>query len=130
MKKLEVAAAVIIYKKKILCVQRGTHKFSYISNKYEFPGGQIQRGESEEEALIREIKEELNMDLIIQNKFLDVNHEYPDFRLYMHVYKCTVKDDCLDLIEHIEYKWLNNSELNELDWAGADIPVVAELMKI
>ncbi len=127
MKKIEVVAAIIYHKNKILCVQRNLNKYSYISKKYEFPGGKIESNETHVEALIREIFEELNMDIAVNDLFLSVDHKYPDFRLLMHTYKCTTKSQELVLNEHIDYKWLSEYEIENLDWAAADIPIVKKL---
>ena len=128
MKKIEVVAAIITHNDKILCVQRNENEFSYISKKYEFPGGKIEQGESREIALLREIKEELNMAINIQKEFLTVNHAYPDFHLTMHSYICTSNSNVVSLLEHINYQWLDKSELYNLDWAAADIPIVEKLL--
>ena len=128
MKQVEVVAAVIQKNDKTLCVQRNTNKYDYISLKYEFPGGKIESGESLHEALIREIKEELKIDVEIVKKFLTVNHDYPDFKLIMHSFLCTTKDINLTLTEHVAFKWLNKNELLDLDWAAADLPIVQKLL--
>ena len=127
MKQVEVVAAIIQHNDKILCVQRGENKLPYISKKYEFPGGKIEPGESKEETIIREIKEELNMEISVIKEFITVNHEYPDFFLTMHSYICNCENSHLTLTEHIDYKWLSISEMDQLDWAAADIPIVNKL---
>jgi 8-oxo-dGTP diphosphatase len=127
MKYIEVVAAVIIFESKILCVQRNQNKYDYISFKYEFPGGKIEEGESKEQALKREIMEELNMDIDISNSFLTVYHEYPDFHLTMHSFICTCKDTAMILREHIDFKWLSIENLHSLNWAAADVPIVEKL---
>lgn len=129
MKQVEVVAAIIQHNDKILCVQRGENKLSYISKKYEFPGGKIEQGESKEETIIREIKEELNMEISVIKEFITVNHEYPDFHLTMHSYICSCENTSVTLTEHIDYKWLSTSEMAQLDWAAADIPIVNKLVK-
>ena len=126
-KKVIVVAAIIIHNDKILCVQRGENKLEYISKKYEFPGGKIEAGETREQTVIREIQEELKMDITPNEDFLTVEHEYPDFFLTMHSFICSCDDPTVHLTEHIAYKWLTISELNGLDWAGADIPIVDKL---
>jgi 8-oxo-dGTP diphosphatase len=128
MKKIEVVAAIIMFENKILCVQRGENKHNYISKKYEFPGGKIEYGEAKEEALKREINEELKMVIKISKEFLTVIHEYPDFHLTMHSFICTCKTTSLELTEHIDFKWLKKNELTGLDWAAADVPIVEKLM--
>ena len=128
MKQIQVVAAVIKSNNKILCVQRNENKLLYISKKYEFPGGKIELGESKEEAIKREIKEELKMEINIDSEFLTVSHQYPDFHITMYSFLCSSKDSSLTLTEHIDFKWLDKNDLAELDWAAADIPIVNKLI--
>jgi len=123
-----VSAAIIIENKKILCVQRNKGKYDYISYKYEFPGGKLEEGENEEDALKREISEELNLEIDVAENFLVVTHEYLDFDLTMHSYLCKANTEKLVLKEHIDAKWLYKNELIELDWAAADLPIVSKLI--
>ena len=123
-----VSAAIIIENKKILCVQRNKGKYDYISYKYEFPGGKLEIGENEEDALKREISEELNLEIDVAENFLVVTHEYLDFDLTMHSYLCKANTEKLVLKEHIDAKWLYKNELIELDWAAADLPIVSKLI--
>jgi len=124
---MEVVAAIIIYNEKILCVQRNINKFDYLSLKYEFPGGKVELGETKEIALVREIKEELNMEIEIIDNFLIVNHEYPDFNLNLNSFICKCHVTDLTLTEHVNYKWLSKDKLMDLDWAAADLPIVEKL---
>lgn len=128
MKNINVAAAIICINNKILCVQRNTNKYHYISLKFEFPGGKIEEGESKEQALLREINEELKMDIKIEREYLTIEHQYPDFHLTMHSFICSCENTDLVLTEHIDYKWLSRDELIGLDWAAADIPIVNKLV--
>jgi 8-oxo-dGTP diphosphatase len=128
MKHIQVVAAIIIFNKKILCTQRKSNKYDYISLKYEFPGGKIEANETKECALQREIKEELNMDITIEDYFLEVHHNYPDFDIIMHSFICSCVDSTVTLLEHIDYKWLLKDDLLDLDWAAADIPIVEKIM--
>lgn len=128
MKYIEVVAAIIIHNNKILCVQRSENKLDYISKKWEFPGGKIESGESKQETIKREISEELEMNITVQEEYITVNHQYPDFHLTMHSFICTCNEPSLTLTEHIDYKWLDKNELNQLDWAAADIPIMMKLM--
>jgi len=128
MKKIEVVAGIIYCKNQILCVQRPKNKLNYISEKFEFPGGKIEEGETQKEALHREILEELNISTKIKSLFMTVVHEYPDFELTMHTFICEVEKKELTLVEHIDQKWLTTEELKTLDWAAADIPIVNKLM--
>jgi len=127
-KKIEVVAAIIRFENKFLCVQRGKGKYDYISFKYEFPGGKIEPGESLDQALKREIKEELQYNIHVKEKFLTVEYRYPDFQLKMHSYLCSAVDTNFTLTEHINYHWLEINQLDDLDWAAADIPIVEKLM--
>ena len=128
MKRIEVVAGIIFYQDQILCVQRPKNKLNYISEKFEFPGGKIEAGETKKEALHRELLEELNISTNIKSLYLTVVHEYPDFELTMHSFICKIETKELTLMEHIDYKWLVISDLEKLDWAAADIPIVNELM--
>ena len=128
MKTIEVVAAVIFREGKVLCVQRRDNAREYISLKWEFPGGKVEVGESREEALIREISEELSVDIEVSEFSMTIEHTYPDFHLTMHVFKCVLDQSEITLNEHIALKWLSVDELDKLDWAAADIPVVKFLI--
>ena len=127
-KPIQVVAAVIIRDDKTLCVQRGKHIRDYVSLKWEFPGGKIEPGEDREQALRREIREELDVEIGNPEYFTTVKHAYPDFHLVMHVYNCLILKGEPLLKEHVALKWLRVEELDQLDWAAADIPIVDKLM--
>ena len=125
MKVMEVVAGVITDDHNLIfCVQRGENSRFYISKKWEFPGGKIEAGESHEQALVRELKEELSIEVGNLDHFLTVNHTYPDFRLIMHAYRCKIVQGFPVLTEHLKLKWLKAPDLKGLDWAAADIPIV------
>ena len=128
MKKVEVVAGIIFFQNQILCVQRPKNKLYYISEKFEFPGGKIENGETEKEALQRELFEELSISVKIKSFYHTVVHEYPDFELTMHSFICEVETKELTLNEHIHLEWLTLNELQKLDWAAADIPIVDKLV--
>ncbi|MDM1407037.1 (deoxy)nucleoside triphosphate pyrophosphohydrolase [Myroides sp. DF42-4-2] len=128
MKTIEVVAAIIEFEGKLFCAQRNENKKEYLSYKFEFPGGKTEEGETREEALIREIKEELNWEITIDKFFMTVHHTYPDFNLIMHSYLCSTTTLDFQLNEHASFKWLAISDLNTLDWAAADIPIVDKLI--
>ncbi len=132
MKHLDVVAAIIIYNRQILCMQRGQSQQDYISYKYEFPGGKIEDGETRPEALMRELQEEMNISLAIAEEdfFMTVNHTYPDFELTMHSYICYAASPEFVRREHVDHKWLYPHALNALDWAAADIPIVEKIMEL
>jgi 8-oxo-dGTP diphosphatase len=127
MKKIEVVAAVIIDNNKYMCVQRGTNSKIYLSEKWEFPGGKIEGNENHTEALVREIQEELNMQIEPLNHIITVDHTYPDFQLVMHAYLSKIIDGEPELTEHLDLKWLSVDLLSSLDWAAADIPIVKKI---
>jgi 8-oxo-dGTP diphosphatase len=131
MKKVEVVAGLIVKSGMVLCVQRGVNKYLYISNKWEFPGGKLEEGEDHKTALTREINEELHVGVNVGDHMLTVEHQYPDFALTMHAYRCELVDESLPvtLTEHVALRWLKPTELSfaELEWAAADVPIVALL---
>jgi len=128
MKHYEVVAAVIKNdENKIFCAQRGN--YGELALKWEFPGGKIELGETNQEALIREIKEELNTDIDVLDHIITVNHQYQTFKLTMHAYYSNIIQGNLQLSEHINSKWLDKNELDKLDWADADIPIVNKLRR-
>lgn len=129
MKKIAVVAAVIKHEDKILCVQRAPSKYDYISLKYEFPGGKVEQGETPEQAIIREIQEELHMEIVVNSHLITVDYDYPDFSISLNTFLCHSNNKDLQLLEHVDYQWLTINELTTLDWAAADLPIVDELQR-
>lgn len=131
MKTLNVVGAILTYQNKILCAQRGEGKYDYVSYKYEFPGGKIEEGETPKEALHRELIEEMLVDIDIDDMsyFDTVEYEYPDFKIKMSTFIAPIRDQKVTLTEHADIKWLVPSELDTLEWAQADIPIMKKLMK-
>lgn len=129
MKRIRVVAAIINYKGRILCCQRGTHKYHYLSNKWEFPGGKIELGETEEIALRREIKEELELTLNDLSHFMTVTHRYENFEIEMSSYFAKTNEPDFKLNDHTDAEWCNIQDLMKYDWAEADIPIVEALLK-
>lgn len=125
MKKIEVVAAVIVKENKVFCAKRADK--GEIALKWEFPGGKIEFGESNEEALLREVKEELDSEIQINDYLMTVQHQYIGFHLTMHAYLCELSSGNLDLSEHVDSSWASKDELDMLDWAAADIPIVNKL---
>jgi len=130
MKTIEVVAAIIFREGKVLSVQRAEHEREYVSLKWEFPGGKVEAGEGLEDALVREIREELSVNIEVSEFLMTVEHAYPDFHLTMHVFKCVLPSGEIVLNEHVDMKWLAVEELDQLDWAAADVPVVERLIKM
>lgn len=123
---VEVSAGIVVKNGKILCMQRKVSKYSYISEKFEFPGGKVEPGEDPKGALIREFEEELGAD-ISKSKIdylCSVSHDYPDFSIKMHVF--VVFDDNFSFVmkEHISNQWLDSKNLSNLDWAEADREII------
>jgi 8-oxo-dGTP diphosphatase len=118
-----VAGLIFNDKGEILCTQRSGSKYDYISYKWEFPGGKIEEGENDFQTLMRELQEELEIEVEIEDKFYQVEHTYKDFHLSMPVYKCKLLSETVKLVVHENIKWLKPSQMLTLDWAGADIPV-------
>lgn len=127
MKTLNVVAAVILKDKKIFTAQRPNK--GEVGLKWEFPGGKIENGELEKEALYREIQEEFDTDLNIGDKIITITHQYKDFKIIMSGYFCTIKKGNLRLKEHLDSKWLPLNLIESVDWAPADIPIMNEVKK-
>lgn len=125
-KTIEVVAAIIKDKvrDKIFATQRGYGEFK---GGWEFPGGKIEAGETAEQALIREIAEELDTEIEVGECIETVDYEYPNFHLIMHCFLCTVKRGELILKEHAAAKWLSEQELDTVAWLPADQSVVEKL---
>jgi 8-oxo-dGTP diphosphatase len=132
MKHYEVVAAVIVYDNKILCMQRNKAKYDYTSYKFEFPGGKVESGEENHKALERELKEEMDMNVTINESdyLLTIEHVYPDFAITMHTYLCKIEKPDFVMKEHISFKWFTVNELDKLDWAEADKPIVEFLKEL
>ena len=118
MKHIEVVAAVIEKDNKVFCCQKGNK--GECAYKWEFPGGKIELGETHKQALIREIKEELDCLIKVNNYLITINHQYNTFHLTMHVYLCELIDKEPVLSEHIDSKWCSKDKLKDLDFAEAD----------
>ena len=130
MKIIEVSGAILVNDVEILCAQRNKGKHEYVSYKYEFPGGKIEQGETPAEAPHRELIEEMEVDIPAETMkhFYTVEHTYPDFEIKMHCFICNMEDRHIVLKEHINAVWKCLDELDELDWAAADKPVVEALI--
>jgi 8-oxo-dGTP diphosphatase len=127
-KSVFVVAAIIIRDGRYLCTQRGLNSKTYISHKWEFPGGKVEAAETNREAIVREIQEELGIEISIRTEYATVQHEYPDFTITMEAFLCTWNAGEISLTEHAAYKFLKAEELEQLDWAAADIPLVQQLV--
>ncbi len=120
MKSIEVVAAIIKKNNQVLSTQRGYGEFQGL---WEFPGGKIEPGENHQEALKREILEELLVDIEVQNHLYTLEYDYPHFHLTMHCYWCTLEQK-IELTEHLSSRWLDKDELYEVEWLEADISII------
>lgn len=121
MKTIEVVAGVIKDGNKIFATQRGYGDFK---GGWEFPGGKMEPGETPQQALARELKEELTVDVSVEDFICTVEYDYPNFHLTMHCFYCTVISGELKLLEHEAAKWLEKENIRSVDWLPADIAVV------
>lgn len=127
MKNIEVVAAIIHDDEgRIFATQRG---YGDYKDGWEFPGGKIEQGETPEEALKREILEELETDIAVEKLVQTVEWDYPNFHLTMHCFLCSIESGSLVLKEHEAARWLKPEDLNSVDWLPADKAVVKELKK-
>ena len=124
MKHIEVVAAIIQRDGAYFATQRGYGEFEGM---WEFPGGKIEPGESSEDALKREIQEELGVDIIIEDLICTTEYDYPSFHLTMHCYLCRVEAGEIELREHKSARWLRPEELGSVDWLPADKDVISRL---
>ena len=126
MKHAEVVCAIIKKDDKYFCCQRGPGRS--LAYKWEFPGGKIEQNETKEQALVREIKEELKSDIKVIKYVGLSKHEYNDlekpFSITMYAYLCELVDGNLELTEHIDSKWTTIEEMNKMEFADADIPLI------
>ena len=129
---MKVVAAVIEHDGKILCMQRGATKYEYTSFHWEFPGGKIEPGETPQQALHRELLEEMDLGVAVGEHLMTVDHSYPDFDITLMFYRCTPVNPELDSAgyplfvrrEHHSHEWLTPDALTTLNWCPADAPLL------
>ena len=126
MKTVRVVAAVIRKDNKIFATQRGYGEFK---DGWEFPGGKIEDGETPEQALAREIKEELDTEIQVGKLIDTIEYDYPKFHLSMDCFWCEIMQGGLELKEHEAARWLSKEELYSVDWLPADVGVVEKIKK-
>lgn len=124
MKTIRVVAAIIVHNNKIFATQRGYGEFK---DGWEFPGGKIEEGETPQQALVREIKEELDTEIEVGELVDRVEYDYPAFHLSMDCFLCRVKSGDLVLKEHEAARWLTQENLDSVDWLPADKGLIEKL---
>ena len=117
MKTIEVVVAIIRKEDKVFATQRGYGDFK---DWWEFPGGKMEAGETPQEALVREIKEELSTEIRVDKFLHTVDYDYPQFHLTMHCYICSLLNEALHLNEHEAARWLTTDALHSVNWLPAD----------
>ena len=127
MKSIHVVAAVILRDGKVFATQRG---YGAYKDYWEFPGGKIEPGETAEEALAREIREELDTEIAVEAPFEQVEYDYPEFHLSMQCFLCRVIRGSLVLKEHEDAAWLDRGRLDDVRWLPADETVISRLREI
>ena len=125
-KHYNVVAAVIEVDGKVLCMQRGVTRYSYTSRLWEFPGGKIEEGETPEQALHRELLEEMALEVEVHEHLATVTHDYPDFTITLAAYRCTASTRDFIMREHASSRWLPWDKLMTLDWCAADERLIAQ----
>lgn len=121
MKTINVVAAIIEKDGKIFATQRG---YGDYKDWWEFPGGKIEPGESPEEALAREIREELRAEIKVGDLFYTVEYDYPKFHMIMRCYLCELISEDLVLVEHEAARWLGAEDISTVKWLPSDIEVI------
>lgn len=124
MKTINVVAAVIMKEGRVFATQRGYGEFK---DGWEFPGGKVEAGESPEEALRREIREELEVEVNVGDLIDTIEYDYPAFHLSMKCYACTIAGGSPHLLEHEAARWLNAGQLDSVAWLPADITLIPKI---
>lgn len=127
MKTINVVAAVIFKDDKVFATQRGYGEFK---DGWEFPGGKVEPGESPEDALRREIREELEVDINVGDLIETIEYDYPAFHLSMKCFACTIAGGSPHLLEHEAAKWLTSMQLCSVDWLPADVTLIPKIEKM
>ena len=125
---IRVSCAVVVQAEKVLAVRRGSGMKR--AGKWEFPGGKLEQGESAEQSLIREIREELHLEISLVRALEPVIHRYPEIEIELIPFLAKPIAGTLQLTEHDAFEWLEVAQLSQLDWAEADLPIVQQVMQL
>ena len=126
MKTVEVVAAIIRMGDKLFATQRGYGEWKDF---WEWPGGKLEEGETPEQALVREIREELDAEIRIDKFLTTIDWDYPKFHLTMHCFICSLQSEALHLNEHEAARWLGAADLRSVKWLPADYQLLPQLEK-
>ena len=124
---VEVVAALIWDKDKFLICQRPANKARALL--WEFVGGKVERGETTEQSLIRECKEELNIKLNVGDVFMEVVHEYPDITVHLTLFNATISEGVPQKLEHNDIKWIDVKDIDEFEFCPADVDVISKIKR-
>lgn len=126
-KHLQVACAIIENNNLVLAAQRSRHM--PLPLKWEFPGGKIEAGETPDTCLLRELREELAVEIDIRHQLPTRTHSYPDFTVTLHPFVCLLHSGEITLLEHQAIAWTAPEQLHQLDWAEADLPIISDYLR-
>lgn len=126
LKVVNVVGAAIVDEDKILCAQRG---YGDLKGQWEFPGGKIEPGETGEQAIIREIKEELDVDICVLRYITTSSYDYPTFHINLAIYEAVITKGEIHDHEHTSLKWVKRSDMEKLNWCPADVNIIKDVIK-
>ena len=125
---MEVVAALIWEKDRFMICQRPAHKARGLL--WEFVGGKVEAGETKEEALVRECREELGVRISVGDLFMDVTHEYPDVTVHLTLFNATVAEGIPQKLEHNDIRWITPAEIPDYDFCPADVEILTEITRV
>lgn len=124
----EVVAALVWDNDRFMACQRPAHKARGL--KWEFVGGKVEKGETKQQALVRECREELGITVMVHDVFMDVVHEYPDLTVHLTLFNATIAEGVPQLLEHNDIKWITPAEIDGFDFCPADEEILKEIKKL
>ncbi|MDY5969704.1 MAG: (deoxy)nucleoside triphosphate pyrophosphohydrolase [Bacteroidales bacterium] len=129
-KHVDVAAAIVAVNGEVLCMQRGIGKSPSTSMKWEFPGGKVEKGETPQQTIVRELMEEMDYEVVPLHRLAKVYYEYPDFTITLDAWLCKASTQHFNMKEHIAYRWLKPQDVASLDFAAADSNIIEKIKDI